>query len=75
MTNKEIKELLKTIESTLVSKQNQIQRDKFNINLKNQKIDTLEIQVHTRNERISELLSYIEELENKLIEETKKSIK
>lgn len=75
MTNKEIKELLKTIESTLVSKQNQIQRDKFNINLKNQKIDTLEIQVQTRNERISELLSYIEELENKLIEETKKSIK
>lgn len=75
MTNKEIKELLKTIESTLVSKQNQIQRDKFNINLKNQKIGTLEIQVQTRNERISELLSYIEELENKLIEETKKSIK
>ena len=75
MTNKEIKELMRTIESTLVSKQNQIQRDKFNINLKNQKIETLEIQVQTRNERISELLGYVSELENKLIEEAKKSIK
>ena len=65
MTNKEIKELIKTIESTLVSKQNQIQRDKFNINLKNQQIETLEIKVQRRDERISELLGYIEELENK----------
>jgi len=67
MTNKEIKELIKTIESTLVSKQNQIQRDKFNINLKNQQIETLEVKVEIREKRISELLTYIEELENKLV--------
>jgi len=67
MTNKEIKELIKTIESTLVSKQNQIQRDKFNINLKNQQIETLEVKVQIRDNRISELLTYIEELENKLV--------
>jgi len=67
MTNKEIKELIKTIESTLVSKQNQIQRDKFNINLKNQQIETLEVKVQIRDTRISELLTYIEGLEDQLL--------
>ena len=50
-------------------------RDQYNLKYKDSIIETMSIKIKTREERISELLGYIEELENKLIEETKKSIK
>lgn len=55
MTNKEIKELLNTIEHTIVSKQNEVQRNRFNLKLYKDRIELLEAKLLARDEKIKEL--------------------
>ena len=55
MTNKEIKELVGTIEHTLVSKQNEVQRSRFNLKLYKDKIELLEAKLLARDEKIESL--------------------
>ena len=65
MTNKQIKELISTIESTLVSKQNQIARDQYNLKYKDSIIETQAVKLKRLEkeiERVNEELTLIKEL-------------
>ena len=66
MTNKQIKTLLADLESTLVSQQNQINRNKFNDKYKNSllisanvKVERLEDENINLNEEIDEISSIV----------------
>lgn len=67
MSNKKIKEMLSDLEHLLVSQQNDINRNRYNAKFKDSLIEQMQIKINRREERISELLGYIEELENKLL--------
>lgn len=67
MSNKKIKEMLSDLEHLLVSQQNDINRNRYNSKFKDSLIEQMQIKINRREERISELLGYIEELENKLL--------
>lgn len=64
MTNKEIKQLISTIESTLVSKQNQIQRDQYNLKYKNSIIETQAIKINSLEQQIYDLKKEVNKLKN-----------
>ena len=66
MTNKEIKQLISTIESTLVSKQNQISRDQYNLKYKNSIIETQAVTLEARQTLIDSLQEENEQLKEEL---------
>ena len=66
MTNKEIKQLISTIESTLVSKQNQIARDQYNLKYKNSIIETQAVTLEARQTLINSLQEENEQLKEEL---------
>lgn len=73
MTNKEIKKLVENLESTLVSMQNDRNRDSFNLKLKSDKISMLEAKLElkselllNRNKQVRDLSDKIQRLEREI---------
>ena len=61
MTNKQIKELCENLESTLVSQQNQINQDRFNIKMLRSSIELKDELIFNRNKKIKEMSDKIEQ--------------
>ena len=63
MTNKDIKKLCETLESTLVSQQNQINQDRFNIKMLRGSVELKDELILNRNKQIKEMSDKINQLE------------
>ena len=63
MTNKDIKKLCETLESTLVSQQNQVNQDRFNIKMLRGSVELKDELILNRNKQIKEMSDKINQLE------------
>ena len=72
MTNKQIKELCENLESTLVSQQNQINKDQFNIKMLRGQVELKNELIFNRNKQIKEMNDKIQGLQRFEKEQDKK---
>ena len=63
MTNKDIKKLCETLESTLVSQQNQVNQDRFNVKMLRGSVELKDELILNRNKQIKEMSDKINQLE------------
>ena len=66
MTNKEIKKLVENLEHTLVSMQNDRNRDSFNLKLNKDRVSMLEAKLELKSELLNNRNNQVKELSDKI---------